>query len=241
MPHKPLNVLILDDEAHANELLEIYLKKYCPKISKIWKCTSTVEARKLLLKHKSINVLFIDIEMPDENGLEFLFSIDVTNIYPIFVTSHSEHSIKAFKAEAFDYLLKPVQTDELKETIERVCARLNSNSIDENLHPDIKRLEIRNQKSITYIEHQDIVMVMAQGSYSEVYTLKNKHIISRNLRQVESYLKNSHFMRCHNSYIVNIRHVKELIHEGNYAVLVNGLKSLISSSKKEEFMERMIV
>jgi len=237
---KPLNVLILDDELHACELLEIYLQKHCPAVNEITKALSVSEARKYLLKKRNINVLFIDIEMPDENGLEFVQSIDLSDIYPVFVTSHAQYSIAALKANAFDYLLKPVRTEELKETIERICSNRNSNIKNENPHQPIQRFEIRNQKQISYIDHQDIIMITAQGSYSEVHTLEGKHLISQNLRQIESTLNNRDFFRCHNSYLVNIRHVKQLIHEGNYVMLTKELKSIVSKSKREEFMHMML-
>jgi len=175
--------------------------------------------------------------MPDKDGIEFLNEFGEREFYPVFVTSHAEYALDAIKAHAFDYLLKPVDEEDLITCIGRIMKAVKSSM--QRVSRKGKKIELRNVKSIEFVNEEEILLVRAAGSYSEVVTKEKTCVVSKNLKAFADMLCDVRFMRVHNSAIVNLNEVVEFVYEGNYAVISSGEHVMISSRNKDSFLARM--
>ncbi len=249
-----MNCLIVDDEKPNRDGLRFMLQKSCPDISFIYEADSAQAAR-ILLQQENIDILFLDINMPNENGFEFLSSIHDASFCVVFVTAYSEYAIRAFKANAVDYLLKPVETVELQEAVEKCKERRNillsddssdhiyrdslknlSNPNEQNKYPS--RLTLPHQQGFNIIDTSEIVCIEADGNYSMLYFIgRESLLVTRAIREFEFLLDPSIFMRSHKSALINLNFVTEYSSaDGHFALMKNGKKVNISRRKLEEFM-----
>ena len=233
-----IKALVVDDETHAQELLVSYLKSSSHHVNVLDVCSCSVQARKSM-DRISPNVVFLDIKMPGESGLEFLKNYDFGTSYPIFTTSYSEFAIEALKEGAFDYLLKPIDSIELEETLARLSKNLKSlNSMEST--PDKLRLEIRDNLTSRFISLSDIKFLDADGSYTSILTTKDSYLISKNLKSFETVLSTYQmFFRIHHKTILNLKWVDYFDHSENIVYLKTGDYKVVSSRRKDAFLKKM--
>jgi two-component system, LytTR family, response regulator len=249
-----MNCLIVDDEKPNRDGLRFMLQKSCPDISFIYEADSAQAARSLLHQEK-IDILFLDINMPNENGFEFLNSLNGATFCVVFVTAYSEFAIRAFKANAIDYLLKPVETTELQEAVEKCKERKNilltdvasehiyrdsllnlSSVTGQNKYPS--RLTLPHQQGFNIVDTSEIVCIEADGNYSMLFFIDRENLlVTRAIREFEFLLDPSIFMRSHKSALINLNYVIEYSSaDGHFALMKNGKKVNISRRKLDEFM-----
>jgi len=248
-----LKALLIDDEINNLESLSFVLENDCTDIEVLGKVTSAKEARVFLDKQK-IDVIFLDINMPEENGFDFLKSIGNHQYKIIFVTAYNEHAIKAIKENAFDYLLKPINIDELQISINKLKHVFEKNNTQiENkeilniffekmkTHNFSKRLAIPQLGSICYIEIENIVSLQADSNYTIFHmTSMQKLVFSKTLKEFEELLDPNQFTRIHKSYIVNLNHVKEYKSvDGGIVKMSDGNHWSVSRRQLENFLEKM--
>lgn len=236
---KKYSSIIVDDEAHARATLRIDLEEHCPEIEVLAQASSAEEARKLI-EAKDPDILFLDILMPGGTGLELLAQYPDRKFYPVIVSSHSEYAIQAIREAAFDFLLKPVDPDELKACMNRFI-KLSATPVSEEpvAEPLRSRLEFREMKETRYVDLTDILYFRAHGSYTEIVTTSEQFTVSKNLKRFEELLPEDKFFRINHNLIVNLLEVDRFIHEGHYALLKNGDHLVVSIRKKDQFLQRM--
>jgi two-component system LytT family response regulator len=240
-----MTCLIIDDEKHCREVLQVMLSRYCPQAQVIASCESGREALKVL-EIQQPDLVFLDIEMPGMNGFEWLDNCPKKDFAIIFTTAYNDYAIKAIKHSALDYLLKPVDSQELVAAVNKAAGEKASKTeakVSQLLEamqekkPN-KRFAVPTMEGLILINTEDIEYVQSEGAYSHFYFTNNKHLlISKTLKEAEEVLPVSDFFRIHNSYLVNLKYVQKYIRgEGGEVLMLNGQMIPVSRTKKQEFL-----
>lgn len=248
-----LKALLVDDEPNNLENLAFMIENDCEGISVIGKATSGSIARELL-SNTNVDVIFLDIQMPNEDGFQFLTSLGKHSYKIIFVTAHNEYAIKAIKANALDYILKPINVDELNHTINKLTQlyinddwkRKEYETLEillDQIKPNkySKRLALHQLGSICYIDIDEIVSLQADSNYTIIH-LNNlqKMVFSKTLKDFEEMLDPKQFARIHKSYMVNLHHVKEYKStDGGMVKMSDGNLWSISRRQLDDFLAKM--
>lgn len=249
-----MNAIIVDDENKACANLESVLREYVdPNINILAIANSTIEAEKLISVHNP-DVVFLDIEMPDENAFHFLERISPVNFEIIFVTAYDEFAIKAFRLNAIDYILKPIRVTDLRSAVERLKERLRHKQIiathsisfaelsqQATSNSQFHSMTLRDVDGIEILCFKDIYYVEAHGSYSRFVFRreeKKKEIVSSYpLSYYDELLPNSLFFRIHRSYVVNVRHVKSIQSDSSSVLLENDVSLPVSRRRFSELLK----
>ncbi|MFC2109679.1 LytR/AlgR family response regulator transcription factor [Bacteroidota bacterium] len=241
-----LKVLLVDDENDALEVLEWKLKRYISNVEII--SSSSPKKALEIVKDFCPHVVFLDIQMPEMDGFSFLEKSVDKNFSVIFTTAYDEFALKAIKASAVDYLLKPIDKLELIEAVEKVRQKLDKENIGKKLEQVMQsmgkpceKVNIAADGKIYLLEKDDVVMLQSDKSYTTIYLKNNKSIlVSKTLKEVEKKFECVTFFRVHNSYLVNLDHVKEYMKRmGGELILTNGLTASVSRNKKAELLEKL--
>ncbi len=246
-----IKALIIDDEEDARQMLNLALQRYCPNVEVLALCESAHEGLEKIERLKP-DLVFLDVQMPILSGFDMLEKVPKPDFEVIFVTAHNQYAIKAIKFSALDYLLKPIDVEELVSSVERVSEKTNQkaapyHSLLTNMHlgpKKLKRLAIPIENGLVLQEVDDIVYCEADGSYTKLFLLDDSQLlVSKNIKEFENMLTENAFCRIHHSFLVNTAHVKKYIRgEGGY-VEVTGEKHLNVSRRKKDsllqFLQRL--
>lgn len=247
-----LKALLVDDEIPNIENLSILIDKHCPWI-KVTGTARNIQAAVDFLKTNSVDIVFLDIEMPGENGFDLLPHLKGKNISIVFVTAHSKYALKALKASATDYLLKPIDIDELKLTGEKLLAVKNNTdpsaaqkeerytALAETIQSKkkLEKLILPHQRGFKIVSTSKINYLEGDNSYTTVHISDEAPIVvTRTLKDFEQMLEgDASFFRIHKSYIVNLQCIREFISEdGGYVVLPGKERLPVSRRRLSEFM-----
>lgn len=242
-----ITAIIVDDEAKGRLALQQKLQAYCPQVNILAQAADGAEAIALIEKHKP-QLVFLDIEMPRMNGFEMLSAIKEKNFHIIFTTAYDQYAIKAIKYAAFDYLLKPVDIEELKAAVEKISS-ISIKNIKEQAallqqnrdHPkkQLHKLALPTLEGLLFIDIGNIIYLEASSNYTNIILAdKTKIIASKTLKDFEELLPEEIFFRPHHSYIINLTYIKKYIKgDGGQIELQNGTFIDVSRRKKEEFLK----
>lgn len=244
------SAIIIEDEMHSRELLKNMIAIYCKEIE-IIAAASTVDEGVAAIKKYKPDIIFLDIEMQTGTGFDLLLQFPEAPFEVIFTTAYNHYAIKAIKFSAVDYLLKPIDPEELNDAVNKVLKKKKDNIGPSALQALINNLQkplnsaqtitLATSEGLEFIPLTEIIHIEANGPYS-IFYLKNdrKIMVSKNLKEYEILLSDYHFLRIHNSHIINIAEVKRMIKtDGGYAIMSNGAQLIISPKKKDDFL-RMI-
>jgi len=245
-----IRAIIIDDEPNSVETLQWKIENFCPQVSVMETFSDPVKGLEYL-RGNEIDLLFLDIEMPNLSGFDVLEAIDGIQFDVIFTTAYDQYGIQAVKFSALDYLLKPVRNKELIEAVERYANKggeSNSNmqiaSLLQNLKSEAEtgrpdKITLATKESLELVAPAEILYCESDSNYTMVYLSDGrKKLISRTLRDFEEMLTPFHFYRTHNSFLVNMNEVREYVKtDGGYIVLKNKQKIPVSKSKREKLME----
>jgi two-component system LytT family response regulator len=227
-----LKAVIVDDEPKCIKSLEALLGHYCKNVQVVATANSAFDALAIIAREKP-DLAFLDIHMPEHTGMDLISKINTLPIKVVFTTADSTQAINAIKNGAFDYLLKPVDADDLLRCINRLePAQKNMGSTS---------IQINVKEGVLFVNTAEIVKLKASGSYTDIYLDENKKLTtSKVLKEYESLLDKNQFYRCHNSYIINLRKVKKLLNEDGYFVAFkDGSRAEVTRKNKEELIEKM--
>ncbi len=250
-----INAIIVDDEEYSRKSLFFLIESYCPEVKVKGIARSVKEARDFL-KSEDIDIVFLDIAMPNEDGFGLLPDLKKSITSVIFTTAYDQYAIKAIKASALDYLLKPIDIEELKNSIEKAykwkthmegykaSGTGNSeclNSLEENLNDikKIKKINLPHANGFHVLNVSSILYVEADSNYS-VFHLENKDqiIVSKNLKEYEEILENCGFSRIHKSTIINLQQLTDYSNKNGLTVrLSDGSEHSVSRRRATEFLE----
>ncbi len=243
-----LQAIIIDDEKDAVDLIQSILNEYCPQVNVVDTANSAKSGRISIESHKP-DLVFLDVEMPNGNGFDMLESITYTGFEVIFVTAYNHYAIKAIKYSAADYILKPIDVDELISAVETIEKKVQNKTqipdyraLLENLKtPTPTKLAIPTGKGTEYVYTKNILRIEADRSYSRVILLDKKEIlVSKSLVEYHELLMDSNFFKPHHSHLINLEHVKLYSKQsGGYIEMVDGSEVSLAKSKRDLFIERM--
>ena len=244
-----MNIAILDDELHCVESLVSDINRLFPELPIVYKGTKPIDAIEAL-KRIDIDLLFLDVEMPLMNGFDFLNQFEELAFDVIFTTAYSQYAIKAFSVQAIDYLLKPIDEDELSETLMRHMEKRNTPA---DLTTDVtqllgflkkegvlkNKLAVPTADGVEFIEITNVVYCESQNNYTKIYTLDGRSItVSRALKDVEKTLEKFAFVRVHQSYLVNPNYVEKYSrNDGGFLILANNERIPISYSEQQAIID----
>lgn len=216
MKTQKCRALIVDDEPDAREMIAFLLEEMFPDIEISGKAESIARAHELL-KSEEPEIIFLDIELHDGTGFDLLESFSQLSASVIFVSAYDHYAIKAIKASASDYILKPMNRDEFRQAVERVLSKIEKQFYQRNLEEfnvqlrqqgDVHRVGIPTLTGLNLVEVDHIIRCEANGNYTTVYfTNSSRAIVSRTLAHFENELKDHGFMRIHHKHLVNLRQV----------------------------------
>lgn len=244
----PLNVVIVEDEIRSRELLFNLLGQYCNDI-KVTGMAATVDEAVAMIDERLPALVFLDIEMHAGTGFDVLMRVKQRNFHVIFTTAYDHYALRAIKFSAVDYLLKPIDVEELQAAVqkvqERVQAQVSSDTLEalmQNLgkkNPEEFSITLSTIDGLEFIPLSQIIRLEASGPYTSFFLADGRKImVSRHMKEFEQMLSDYGFFRLHNSYMVNLKSVQRMIKsDGGYAIMSDGAMVPISPKKKEEFLE----
>lgn len=215
MDQTPIKCLIVDDEKLARTLLETYVKKL-PRLQLVAKCKNALEAKEVLQK-ESIDLMFLDIQMPELTGIEFLKDLDQRPTV-IFTTAYAEYALEGYQLDVADYMLKPIPFPRFEEGVKRAIDRIEllrkaqeaPKGTIENAKKDQDYLTVKADHRIYKIKFADILYIEGMREYVS-FQMEDKRVIAlESLKKLENILPNKNFMRVHKSYIINSDYVESL-------------------------------
>src|SRR5687767_5427930 len=215
-----IRAIIVDDEPYCCDTLETMLEKYCPGVELIAVCHSGEEAI-AGIKQNQPDLVFLDIEMPRMNGFDMLQKIGAINFEIIFTTSNDQYALKAIRFSALDYLLKPVDDDELKQAVQKLIRRSQKpiqqqlELLLQKLHQPaipVTKIALPTMEGLEMVFISTIISCEAESNYTTVF-LKNKRkmVISRTLKEMEELLEDYSIIRVHRCYLINLNEVEKYI------------------------------
>lgn len=256
-----IRAIIVDDEEKSRKLLQNLLTRYCTSVEVIHLAESVNDALAATRRMKP-DLIFLDIVMPDENGFQLLEKLKDFDVEVIFTTAFDQFAIKAIRFSVLDYLLKPINIDELQAAVKRVEEKLldknRGNTLNEQLtmlqknyqrNGNKKMIGLPTQSGINFVEIRNILMCKAEGNYSIIYFTDShdKDIVTRTLKEFEDLLADFNFFRVHRSYLINLSHIKEYSRtnhsadfdgDGGCVMMMNSMRIPVSRDKRKLLLKR---
>jgi len=241
-----LKVIIIDDEAKSRGTIKEMLNIYCHGIEIVAQADS-VKTGISAIKQYNPDLILLDIRMPDGTGFDLLRQIGLISFKVIFITAYEEYAIKAFKFSALDYILKPIDPDELMDAIDKskkIIANdnlnLRLNSFFENLDTpkEAKKIALKSMDSISLVEVDDIIRCESDKNYTIFHMIDGETILAiKTLKDFMDILEDYGFYRVHQSHIINLCHVKRFLKDETVCVMKDNSKVPVSFRKREEIMQ----
>lgn len=243
-----LRAIIVDDEKHSRETLQNLIEEFCKEVE-IISTESNINDAVLAIKLNKPDLLFLDVELQTGTGFDILEQLDTLNFEVIFTTAFEQYALKAVKFSSLDYLLKPIDLDELQKAIDKAKKIKDKEVYHMQLEVLLSNLKKKDPKGdkiclstsdgFEFVDIADIVYCKAEGSYTSfILKYENKFLVSKHLKEYENLLGDHSFMRVHNSFLINLREVKKYIKaDGGYILMNNNDAVSISRNKKDEFLQ----
>ncbi len=249
-PNEIYRAVIVEDEDRSRTLLEIMLGKYCPQI-KIVGVADTLETAVTTISSLRPDVVFLDIELPDGSGFKVLDRLPNLSFSVIFVTAYEHYALKALKRSALDYLLKPLDIDDLVAAVQKLPALSTAtkhleeqsmilNSYINGAPRDQYIMAMPTVDGLIFIHDEEVITCRSDSNYTHLTLTNNrKFLVSRTLNDIEEMLSEDLFCRVHHSNIVNLKHIRRYFKgKGGYLEMSDGSTVEVSFRKKHDFLAR---
>ncbi len=240
-----IKAILVDDETLSRKALSILLHKHCPEVKVLAECPSALEGIKAIEAHQP-EVVFLDVEMPLMNGFEMLQQLDKIFFQVIFTTGYDAYAIKAIKFSALDYLLKPIEKEELKRAVAKIhpspppmaqqldilLQQLGSRSVA------LQKIALPTLDGFKLVPLESIIRCESEGNYTHVFLKKGERLlVSRQLKEMEDLLEGHSFLRVHHSHVVNLNEITQYVRgEGGWVVMSDNTSVNVSRSRKEALL-----
>jgi len=245
-----IKAIIIDDEPYCCEILAAMLEECCPDMEVIAICNNGIEGLSSI-RQLSPDLVFLDVEMPKMNGFAMLEQLSSVNFHLIFTTSYDQYALKAFRFSAIDYLLKPVDREELQKAVQKVIQRSKAplpqqlEILLQKIHQptnSINKIALPTMEGLQMIPVDSIISCESDNNYT-IFLLKNKKkiVVSSTLKEIEEMLEEHSFVRVHRSYLVNLNEIEKYLKgEGGYLVMSDGSTIDVSRTKKEVLLKKLL-
>jgi two-component system LytT family response regulator len=243
-----IRTVILDDEPLAREVIVSLLRKYCPEVEIIG-TAGDIEEGVRIIRQKRPELLMLDIHLVDGTSFDLLNRLDTAEYKVIFVTAFEEYAIRAFKFSAMDYILKPVSPEELRSAVDKVQDSLDKESLTRRLEilydnlnnkPDENRkIALRTATNMHFVNLSDIIRCQSEKNYTQFFLLSGEVVtVSKTLKEFEELFGKYHFIRVHQSHLVNMQHIRKFAKaDGGVLIMSDNSEVPVSLRKREEFMK----
>lgn len=241
-----MRAVIIDDEVHCTDVIRILLNKYCPNVDIEAVFNHAVTAKDYLQAHQP-DIIFLDIEMPFLNGFDLLLASGNTSSGVIFTTAYDQYAIKAFRFNAIDYLLKPIDKDELIAAVKKSASAIPPEKIahlqylSQTRIPDKILLPIGNE--IIFVQVRDIICCEADGSYCRVYCqgMEKPYLLSKTLGDIQEMLNNPVFFRPHTSWLIQETYIRKIVRgDAMEIILEDDIRVPVARSKRQEVLDKLL-
>ena len=245
-----LKAIIIDDEPYCCEILAAMLQSDCPEVEVVSICNNAKDAL-TAIRQQPPDIVFLDVEMPKMNGFEMLEQLPVINFHLIFTTSYDQYALKAIRFSAIDYLLKPIDREELQKAVEKVKARFQiplpqqleilMQKIKQPSSP-VNKIALPSMEGLQMIPIETIVSCESDDNYTLLKLKNNKKLlVTRSLKEIEESLEQHSFIRVHRSYLVNLNEIEKYIKgDGGYLVMSDGSSIDVARNKKEVLLKKLL-
>ncbi|RAJ01569.1 LytTR family two component transcriptional regulator [Chitinophaga skermanii] len=248
-----MQAIIIDDEKHCRDVLQMLLNKYCPQVKIVAMCNDGTTALAAIAQYEP-NLIFLDVEMPGMDGFELLQAIPQPTFSVVFTTAYNQYAIQAIRHSALDFLLKPIDKDELIQAVQRAQQAQQQAShptkkvdnllqfLQQHLQPN-ERIALPTLDGLRMMPIKEILYCESDGGYTRIF-MQQQHdkavLICRTLKEVEDVLKEKGFFRVHNSYLINLSYIDKYIKgDGGEIVMSDGKSIPVSRNRKQEFLTRI--
>lgn len=240
----PIATVLIDDEPDSVQLLQVQLETYCPQVAVVGAFTSSIKALQEL-ESLQPKLVFLDIEMPVLTGFELLEKTAHLGFGVVFITAYNQYALKAFRFNALDYLLKPVDAEDLIQAVAKAekatrPTATQLSQLQKQLRGEpVTRIAIPGQNGVSFIDLKEIIYVEASNNYSKLFLNDGtQFLVSKTLKDVQEVLEEEHFLRVHRQYIINLNQVKSLNRNEGLLTMTNGNQLPIARNQKERLVER---
>ena len=242
-----ITAIIIEDEAKSRLSLRQKILDYCKAITVVAEADSGKKGIELIVQYQP-QAIFLDIEMPLMNGFDMLQQIPVKNFHIIFTTAYNQYAIKAIRYAAFDYLLKPVDIEELKAAVEKISHHISATEQEkkvETLHQNLviskslNKIAIPTADGLLFFDIKNMIHLEANSNYTSIFFInRSKLVSSKTLKEFEELLPKEMFFRCHHSHLINLGYIKKYIKgDGGQIQLQDGTCVDLARRKKDEFLK----
>ena len=246
-----IRTVLVDDEVDSIRVLQRLLETYCPTISIVGKADG-VETGLHMIQASRPDLVFLDIEMTQGNAFDLLNALQPFTFQVIFVTAFDNYAVRAFKYSAVDYLLKPVDIDDLRGAVERVAGRFQEKNVMDQMkilldnvgtfHLSQQKMAVPTLTGLIFVAIRDIIRFEAKGSYTIIHLSNMEQIMAtRNIKDYEDLLPDAVFYRVHHSHIINLHKIQKY-HKGRggFVTMEDGSSIEVASRRREEFLQRLL-
>ncbi|HEX6227034.1 MAG TPA: LytTR family DNA-binding domain-containing protein [Chryseolinea sp.] len=245
-----IRAILVDDEKHCRETLSIQLEKYCSEVQLLAQCNSAVQGLEAIAQYQP-DVVFLDVEMPKMNGFEMLQQFSHIPFEVIFTTGYDAYAIKAIRFSAIDYLLKPINKDELRKAVSKVSQKAGHNLNQQfdillerlgTKHMSLQKIALPTLDGFELVPLDNILHCEADSNYTHVVLKHGKKVlVSRTLKEIEELLDGHAFLRVHHSYLVNLNEIIRYIRgEGGYVIMSDNTSITVSRSRKDALLKAFV-
>jgi len=241
-----IRTLIVDDEENIREVIRTMLRQYCHKVEIVAEADGVGTALEAIGKYHP-DLVLLDIKLVDGTGFDVLNKLDPIDFKVIFITAYEEYAVKAFKFSALDYLLKPLEVEDLVEAVSRTEQilqhelQIQLNAFSDNMNAmgnKLKKLILKTLDNIYLLKVQELLYCRSDGAYTEFFTAGGqKIVVSKSLKEYQEMLNDQGFFRVHKSYLINLAHIVRFEKaDGGFVVMSNNEKVPVSSRKREDLL-----
>ncbi|AHM62476.1 LytTR family two component transcriptional regulator [Flammeovirgaceae bacterium 311] len=244
-----IRAILIDDEKHCRETLSIQLERYCPEVQLLAQCSSAAEGLKAIREQKPA-LVFLDVEMPLMNGFDMLQQLPEISFEIIFTTGYDAYAIKAIRFSALDYLLKPIDKDELQKAVAKARHQQDQSTILTqqlsvlmeklaNKQGILQKIALPTQTGFELVPLESILKCESDSNYTHIYLKGGRKIlVSRTLKEIEELLEGHPFLRVHHSYIANLNEIVRYVRgEGGYLIMSDDSSVMVSRSRKDSLLK----
>ncbi len=239
MMKEKFNAVIIDDEEDGRKIMSLLLERYCPSVNVSAVIGDGVEAFEYLQQHNP-DIVFLDIEMPRLSGFDLLKQLGNFTFKVIFVTAYDRYMLHAIKVAAFDYLIKPVDKDELINSVERL-QNLETQEQDDNINTVGNKLIVPIGNGYEFLDIEEIIRCESSDNYCFIFMNDGRKLhISKTLKYIEELLPSEQFLRVHSKYLIKISAIKKYVRsDGGFFELIDNSTHPISRNKKDEVLKKL--
>jgi two-component system, LytTR family, response regulator len=237
-----IRTVIIDDEKSCRESLRYLLQEYCDDVEVVGLADSVDNGCNLILSKKP-DLVFLDILMPREDGFKLFQKLPEIDFEVIFTTAYDTYALEALRHEALDYLLKPIDIEELKESVAKVSPKASSGIPQLATQKLTGKIVLNSRDSIVFLEASEIIRLESEGGSRTIFYLKNNRemLLPKSIGDFESQLEGFGFFRCHRAHIINLKEMTEYFPDksGGLVLMSDGKAIPVAARRKEEFIEML--